>query len=899
MQLSRGDDDTSAEIFDTGLGSIQYCRWSTKGNILAVVGTNAVGGGQSSKGESTRGATSMVKFYDGYGRFIRSIRIPGENIAAVSWEGGDLRLSLAVDSFIYFANIRHNYLWAYFLNTVVFTYPRSERTREVTSHPTYFTALFAAPSSHASPCPVQTNVVFWDLVSLEAHTKIVPNLKFIAAAGDYCALVLCERSRSSGPALTTAAGGKRDGKASATSGKGSKGGDDEDDEPAAAKKGGADKPANATADVYSLQLRNSIGAVVDTKTLPFTPKHLSMSATHVVASNDRTVYAWQFQSQVARSGLASAAAASASAIGGFDGAEDPTRDSTARAHQSKVRMFDIANTSFTTAQSPETFQIVSETIADPVVCTTISDKFLVVGRKSGAITRFNLPHLTPENTYTVQDREPARLQLNCTSSKLGMIDTNGLFCILDLDARVTETDADAKDRSVLGPYFGKKLGVERKDVWDMRWSDDDADMVAVMEKTKMVVFNGESAEEPVVSSAYLCRFKDLEVRVVALDSLVAHPDKISRDCLIDFETRSLREVRDVITTEGLQGGYVYAEKHSHPRLWKLLATAAVEDLELTVAEKAFVRCGDYYGIQLVKQLQLMTDKMKAKAEASVYLGKFDEAETIYREIDRKDLAIALRKRLGDYSRVVQLLQTGGGNDALVREAWDKIGEHYADRLKWKKAAQYFHLSRNFEQLAECYYRLENFAELSKMKLDLPDDHPLLITLAKRFESVGLHEEAVDCYLRSTRAPKEAVDCCVLLNKWDKALELAERYDYPQVEGLLIKYAMNLLQSDRKLEAVELFRVANKPTEAAILIADIAETVATRNVNPALAKKLHVLSALEIERHRKRTMDLATQAATTNGGDLAQATQATMDTLMVSRSSLFIPSLIAQQCLTPL
>ena len=108
----------------------------------------------------------------------------------------------------------------------------------------------------------------------------------------------------------------------------------------------------------------------------------------------------------------------------------------------------------------------------------------------------------------------------------------------------------------------------------------------------------------------------------------------------------------------------------------------------------------FSGIQLVKQLAAMPDRMKAKAEACVYLGecslfspltgsldilsdlpvkdkghfhlpllflffflpflsgKYDEAETIYREIDRKDLAIQLRKRLGDYSRVVQLLQTG-------------------------------------------------------------------------------------------------------------------------------------------------------------------------------------------------------------------------------------------------
>ena len=721
-------------------------------------------------------------------------------------------------------------------------------------------------------------MVFWDLVSLEAHTKTVNNLKFVAAGGDLCALILCERSRSQSlPAIAS----QKDSSHAAGS-KDRKGLEDDEDLHSPAKPSGQDHSTTGTGsstDVYTIQLRNAIGAVVDTKTLPFVPKYISMSAYHVVVANDRTVYAWQFQSQVARTGVANA---STTVLGALD-AEDTARDSPQRAHQSKVRMFDIANTSFTTAQSPETFQILSETIADPIVSTTISDKFLVIGRKNGAITRFNLPHLTPENTYTVADREPFRLALNCTSTKLGFVDTNGLFSILDLEARVTEADAESKEdsRNILGPYFGKKLSVERKDVWDIRWSEDDSDMIAVREKTKMVVFNGETAEEPVVSSAYLCRFRDLEVRVVAMDTIMMHPDKISRECVIDFETRPLREVRDVITTEGLQGGYVYAEKHSHPRLWKLLATAALEDLELTIAEKAFVRCGDYHGIQLAKQLQQMTDKMKAKAEACVYLNKFDEAETIYREIDRKDLAIQLRKRLGDYSRVVQLLQTGGGNDTLVREAWDKIGAHYADRLKWKKAAQYFQLSRNFEQLAECYYRLENFEELSKMKLDLPDDHPLLVTLAKRFETVGMHEEAVECYLRSTRPPKEAVDCCVLLNKWDTALELAERYDYPQVEGLLIKYAMNLLSNDRKLEAVELFRVANKPTETAILIGDIAETVATRNVNPALAKKLHVLSALEIERHRKRTMDLATQAATTAGGDLAQATQATMDTLMVS------------------
>ena len=46
-------------------------------------------------------------------------------------------------------------------------------------------------------------------------------------------------------------------------------------------------------------------------------------------------------------------------------------------------------------------------------------------------------------------------------------------------------------------------------------------------------------------------------------------------------------------------------------------------------------------------------------------------------------------------------------------------------------------------------------------------------------SVGMHDEAVDCHLRGSN-PKAAVDCSVLLNRWDVALELAEKHDFPQV-----------------------------------------------------------------------------------------------------------------------
>ncbi len=46
-----------------------------------------------------------------------------------------------------------------------------------------------------------------------------------------------------------------------------------------------------------------------------------------------------------------------------------------------------------------------------------------------------------------------------------------------------------------------------RDVWDMRWAEDNDNMLCFMEKTKMTILNGEVADEPVASSGYLARFK--------------------------------------------------------------------------------------------------------------------------------------------------------------------------------------------------------------------------------------------------------------------------------------------------------------------------------------------------------------------------------------------------------
>lgn len=117
---------------------------------------------------------------------------------------------------------------------------------------------------------------------------------------------------------------------------------------------------------------------------------------------------------------------------------------------------------------------------------------------------------------------------------------------------------------------------------------------------------------------------------------------------------------------------------------------------------------------------------------------------------------------------------------------------------------------------------------------------------------------------------------LFLFQWDLAVEKAEEYKFPQIEVLLSKYANEMLQQNRKCQAVQLYRKANKHTEAAKLLAELAKEVGKQKVNPLRAKKLFVLSALEVERYQTRMLD--TRLTQGIGGGI-QSTMQTLQTLI--------------------
>ena len=87
-------------LIDTGM-QVTKIAWNHTGSVLAVAG--------SQKAASQDKDVNVVQFYTPFGEHLRTLKVPGKQMHSCSWEGGSLRLSLAVDSFIYFANVRPDY----------------------------------------------------------------------------------------------------------------------------------------------------------------------------------------------------------------------------------------------------------------------------------------------------------------------------------------------------------------------------------------------------------------------------------------------------------------------------------------------------------------------------------------------------------------------------------------------------------------------------------------------------------------------------------------------------------------------------------------------------------------------------------------------------------------------
>lgn len=435
--LQCGALDKNPNILRTGL-RVTHVQWNPRGTVLCVAGVHAAKD------------VNAVHFYATNGALVSSLKIPGTKIAALTWESGGLRVGIAVDSFIYFANIVPDHVWGFCRDTLVY----------LGSGGTY--------------------VIFRNVATNATATKQVPGLRKIAARGDFCVL-----------ATET------------------------------------DTPGSC-----SLRLCTPNGSVLGTKTVEVEPLFLTMTETFVVVASHSSVYAWR---------------------------HDKSWVSGVRDTESVFRIDSVVRDTVKTSSG------------DPIAALAANRDTALLCLRSGKCVTLKLPTLAVTASFSVKCRAKD-VALNCTNTKFSVIDTSGVFGVFDLpDELLGEHSsvfggAPPGDASRKEPPQPLKPKFTRKDTWQQKWSLDDESACATMEKHKMLVWRGETCEEPVLSSAHIGAFENLVVTAVLLDEILAMgntggwrgegganggtdgdtKDTSFASCVLSFDTKPLRDTRALL-----------------------------------------------------------------------------------------------------------------------------------------------------------------------------------------------------------------------------------------------------------------------------------------------------------------------------------------------------------------
>lgn len=183
--------------------------------------------------------------------------------------------------------------------------------------------------------------------------------------------------------------------------------------------------------------------------------------------------------------------------------------------------------------------------------------------------------------------------------------------------------------------FGGKLCDPLDDVLDCRWASDHDDLIAVLQRTRLLLVStgyqgvtqpycmgfGPPKELP-DGPLYLIEFSGLCAKALCLPSFLQEKDDAAeKNFLMCYEAEPLLQMRKLVDLHrrgkgepeapaGLQRAAALAAKFSHPTLWRLVADAALATEELNLAEEALVRCAPLPGPRVPHSIAVLMELLR-------------------------------------------------------------------------------------------------------------------------------------------------------------------------------------------------------------------------------------------------------------------------------------------------
>lgn len=277
-------------------------------------------------------------------------------------------------------------------------------------------------------------------------------------------------------------------------------------------------------------------------------------------------------------------------------------------------------------------------------------------------------------------------------------------------------------------------------MWEVIWSNEDTLKFCFMEKNRLFIIKDLDPEEPLICNGYIADFSQLEITVVMLEDLMAKPWETNfnpSDIVIKFETRILRDLREMMVNDiDINDIYTYIDRNQHKKLWELYAEYSLLKMDFNSAEKAMIQYNDYMGLNFIKRIKSIDDDNIKRAEIYQFFLDYDKAEETYSNIDRKDLSILMRIKLGNWEKVIDLIKESGYvQEDNLKMAKNNLGLQNLEKKEYKKAEELFLETNNYEGLINTYFKSENYDKTIPLIESIPENNEFLNFMAEKFETV--------------------------------------------------------------------------------------------------------------------------------------------------------------------
>lgn len=598
------------------------------------------------------------------------------------------------------------------------------------------------------------------------------------------------------------------------------------------------------ANQYDYNILDHNGLIITNKTFPFYPQSVSLKDNVMVASYFNNLVVWDYRQLLDSSSKSTIKSSKILVV-------DTLNDKEVNDFSS------VGEISFSKLSESELIENIDVTESSIFTC---NDK--------GFVRRYNFGSYAAV-TPIILKHKATKIFVSPSERYLALIDNNNMLYIYDISI-------DDRQVSIF----------EYKEVWSFYWNFTSSGFCFMSKNRVYEVHmslkqdNGEfMVNEIVRTEGYLLGFNFPYMTVFMKDKLA--------DIIETFVNESLKTLNLVDTylmtnlsklQKKIDDRYIFEEfeyKDFDKKTLDYVASLYLLKENYDEAGKLYRYMNNYSAMKFVQRIRdgYQSHALK-KAEILLFLSKEQEAINYLINNNQENYIIKIFLEQQKYEELVQHKSLLDGK--TLEDCYNKLGEHYYLIGNYEKSGKYYQLSNNVNQLIDVYFAADKFDALLNLRAEVKTEEER-DKLARRLLESNMLDASAKVY-ESLRKEKKAVDIAILHSYWTTAVEIAERNNFQQIENLIQKFAGMLTQKKKKFELVQLFRKAKKNLEAAKILNSIAEDCMIQNADALTAKKLFVLSALEVNFQSKHMMNVDLTANLTNLTITDQTRNATMKTI---------------------